>query len=330
MIGPTRARCATLTGLLGLLLAAPARADALHDKAAAEALFREGLRLMQAGQLDAACPKLAESERLDPAAGTLLNLAGCYERVGQLASAWVSFDEAIRASQARGRADWESLARRKAADLEPRIPRVRITLPPDPPPRGMAIDRDGSAVQSAEIGTPVPVDPGMHTVTVNAPGRVPWHESFEALDGKTVDVAVPVLALAATVASGEGPPTEIDRPSPARPVDRGRIPRTVGYSMVAFGGASLIFGGVAVAVALHDKAGCTPYPDCASTPGGARANDAAHSWATVATVSFIAGASLAAIGLTVALLSPRRPPLAAQLWRRDVFGGGASTLQLRW
>ena len=53
------------------------------DKAAAEALFDQGVRLMKQNSFSDACPKLEESERIDPAVGTLLYLGECYERVGK-------------------------------------------------------------------------------------------------------------------------------------------------------------------------------------------------------------------------------------------------------
>ena len=37
----------------------------------ADALFKEGRALLDAKKFDEACPKLAESQRLDPGAGTL-------------------------------------------------------------------------------------------------------------------------------------------------------------------------------------------------------------------------------------------------------------------
>jgi hypothetical protein len=57
------------------------------DSAAAEALFREGRDAAKHGDLETACADFAESQRLDPAPGTLLNLAECEEKLGRVASA---------------------------------------------------------------------------------------------------------------------------------------------------------------------------------------------------------------------------------------------------
>ena len=72
-------------GLLVCLTLAPL---ASADPAAAEALFREGRKLLDEGQLDAACSKLAESQRLDASPGTLGSLAQCHEKQGKTATAW--------------------------------------------------------------------------------------------------------------------------------------------------------------------------------------------------------------------------------------------------
>ncbi|HEY0463370.1 MAG TPA: hypothetical protein VGC79_04135, partial [Polyangiaceae bacterium] len=69
---------------VGVSLPTPARAEAgAAQKAAAESLFDDGLKAMKSGHFSEACPKLEESERIDPAIGTLLYLGECYEKVGR-------------------------------------------------------------------------------------------------------------------------------------------------------------------------------------------------------------------------------------------------------
>ena len=56
-----------------------------NDRVAAEALFDEGRNLVAAGKIAEACPKFADSQRLDPSPSTLLNLASCWEKLGRTA-----------------------------------------------------------------------------------------------------------------------------------------------------------------------------------------------------------------------------------------------------
>ena len=108
--------------------------------AAAEALFREGRELIEKGEVDAACEKFAESQRLDASSGTLLNLASCHEKQGKTATAWAEFLAAARLARTQGRPERSKEAESRAAALEPTLAYVRITM--DDPVEGLTIHRD--------------------------------------------------------------------------------------------------------------------------------------------------------------------------------------------
>src|SRR5262245_3168255 len=121
----------TSSALLWLVAVSSSRAALAQqgDKAAAETLFTEGRTLMQAGRYDVACDNLAESQRLDPAVGTLLNLADCREHQGRTATAWAIWLEAAAAARTAGQAERESLARQRAEALKTRLVTLTIEVP---------------------------------------------------------------------------------------------------------------------------------------------------------------------------------------------------------
>src|SRR5262249_42944188 len=71
-----------------------ARAGSPPQAGAAELLDSQATSLMQEHRYAEACPKLAESDRIQPGTGVLLRLALCYELSGRTASAWAAFREA--------------------------------------------------------------------------------------------------------------------------------------------------------------------------------------------------------------------------------------------
>jgi hypothetical protein len=169
-------------------------------KAAANALFEEAKRLSAAGDLDQACAKFEASLQLLDQLGVRLNVADCHERQGRTATAWAEFSEA--ASQADRRGDARgAFARQRAEALQPRLTRLVISVPPANRPPGLVVRRDNVVVPSEAFGTPLPVDPGGHTVTAEATGNRPWSTRVDAAKpGEVVAVEVPPwVAMAATV-----------------------------------------------------------------------------------------------------------------------------------
>src|SRR5215510_5865858 len=137
-------------------LASVARADE-KDKAAAEALFLAGRALMEQNKFDEACPKLAESERLSPAAGTALNLALCYEKTKRLASAWATYREVLGIAEASGDAKRVTFAREHIAQIEGRLTRLAIVVQ-GAGTKGLEVKRDNATIDRAQWSVPLPVD----------------------------------------------------------------------------------------------------------------------------------------------------------------------------
>jgi hypothetical protein len=159
-----------------------------RDPAAADALFRQAREALSKGDYATACPKFAESQRLDPAAGTLMNIAECEEHSGALGSALEHWREAAD-QLSTSPDDRLELAHRHIADLEPRVPRLTIRLERRAPP-DTKVTRDGVELGSASLGAPLPVNPGRHTVVATAPGRAAATKTVTLAEAQVLDLVV--------------------------------------------------------------------------------------------------------------------------------------------
>jgi len=214
-------RIAYFSGVALVLLASSvsAQTGGASNRAAAEALFNEGRKLAASGKYADACPKFEASEQLDPGLGTLLNLAECYEKIGKTASAWAEYREAIPLARASGSKVRQDLATERAAALESRLSMLTIrAMGGSEEASGLEIRRDGVPVQPAELGSPIPVDPGPHTIEAAAPGKQKWSSTVQVTDAARLAVEVPALTPLATSAA---PPTQAPKPVEAPPLDQG-------------------------------------------------------------------------------------------------------------
>jgi tetratricopeptide (TPR) repeat protein len=237
----SRRRYALFACALWLAPPAPVAAQTETRAAVAEALYRQARDLMAAGKYDQACPKFAESQRLDPATGTLLNLAACHEKQGRLATAWLEYSDAQMAARRDAREDRVDYARTRAQELEPKLSRLTLTLAGGADDAALSIELDGASVGRAVLGAPTPVDPGLHTVRVSAPGKKPWSASVQV--GAMADqqsLVIPALEIAPpeAVAPAKVEPT-FDGPS-ASPRDE-MLTRPVPSSVYLAGGITLAF-----------------------------------------------------------------------------------------
>ncbi len=302
-----------------------ARAQTGGDKASAEALFNEGKALLANGNLAEACPKLAESLRLDSGVGTMLYLAECWERSGKTASAWAQFREAqsVAASAKDAR---EKVARARADKLEPKLSRLAIVVPKESETDGLSITRDGAEVGRALWGTEVPVDPGKHVVLASAPDKVAFEATVDLAEGGAREqVRIPLLAAAPRAEPKEAM-LPAGRDKSAGGARGGRGLSTQRIAALGLGGLGVVGVGVGAFFGLHamssiDQANAH-CDDRFCNAAGLSLRDDAKSEATVSTIAFAAGGLAIAGGVALWFTAPKSDatstPRAPGIWGLSV------------
>jgi hypothetical protein len=250
------------------LLPAVARAQTETKTAVADALYRQARDLMAAGDYARACPKFAESQRLDPATGTLLNLAACHEKQGRLATAWLEYSDAVFAARRDAREDRVAYAEERARTLEPKLSRLTLLLAADADEPNLEIELDGASLGHAVIGAPTPVDPGSHTVRVTAPGKKAWSQTLQ-IAGEAAQQSLTIPKLEPAPAAPSAPSTAPATSAPAaneQPARDELASRPIPLSVYVSGGLTLtlaVGAGVTGLAYLNRK---QDYEDAAATP----------------------------------------------------------------
>lgn len=289
--------------LLLLLRAAPALADTTaSQRATAEALFQQATQLMDEKRYAEACEKLAGSQDLDPALGTMLYLADCYEHAGRSASAWALFHEAADTAQRAGQPDRQRIALERAQSLEQRLSKLEVRVPAVRQVPGLEVLVNGALVPRASWNTGLPVDPGPTRIEARAPGKKAWTATLAVAAGPSSQT-VEVQKLA------DGP-----RPvaAPAGATGQGSsgssAQSTVGWVMGAAGVAVLAvssyFGYSAYALNKKSKADCRADEPNACTPDGVTLREDAKTAGALSTIGTVSGGLLVVSGITLVATAP--------------------------
>src|SRR5687768_15355299 len=165
-------RAAILALTAGLVLPRWALAQ---DSTRADETFHAGKELMKDGKLAEACPKFEESQRADPASGTLLALAYCQELSGMLASSHANYLAAAGLAAKEAQAERQRAAAERAESLAKRYSTLTILVPAElSREAGLKIKRDGIELDRTAYNVRIPLNGGTHAVEVTAPGRERW------------------------------------------------------------------------------------------------------------------------------------------------------------
>ena len=276
-----------IVAALILSCAGVARAQGSTRATAAEGLFHDGRALIAAHRYKEACEKLASSQKLDPAVGTLLSLGECYMGQGKTASAWLSYRRALAVANER-KDPRSAAAEERATAIEPQLSRLVLRASGDARVSDVTIAVNGESLEREVLLEPMPIDPGPATIVVREPGYRAWSTRAEIGPlGDTVTVLIPPLERL---------------PDPSQVASEHARVATKHAAGVALGGAGLLAVGVGAILGLqaivkiHDANQLCPGSTTCSNAGAVEENATGRDFADASTVVLPVGAALLGVG----------------------------------
>lgn len=305
---------ALFTRVLGLFVLCVAMLTTGTSHAQNHPSFDRALKLMRDSKFEEACPLL---ETALAAEGTMIvrfRLAECYEQIGKLASALNAYQVVAGEAALSNMKDREAFAKKKAAELEPRVPRLKLIIPPEVGAiTGLQITVDGKAIHRTDWGHGVLLDLGPHALAVAGPDYETWTLDFSLESEREVrSVQVPNR----TIATSTPPPPSPNQPQPLPDSgdDAGGGMSALAIAGIVVLGVGVVLTGVSIGVGVDAKSqyddtldGCTDT-DC--PPGRQPAQRDAESQANIATALFIVGVAAAAGGALMWILAPSEDDVA--------------------
>lgn len=210
--------------LISVLAAEPTRAVTL---------FSEGRTAMKAKQYDQACAAFRESQRLDPALGTLLNLADCLEKSEKPVEAWRAFDEGARWAGRNQEPDRVQFARDRMQALASKLGMLSLS--------GSEVSSvliDGVSVDVPLSPVSIPVLPGAHRI--EAPHDSRFSEWSISVTIRAEDVEPVLVPKRKSIERSSPPPP----PPPLLAATVNRPRSSAGPVLMVTGGLLAVAGGV--------------------------------------------------------------------------------------
>ncbi len=198
------------------------------EKARADKLFDDGRKYLAAKEYALACTAFEQSQAADPAIGTQLNIALCYETWGKFGSAYRAYVEAERLAKAKSDARAKG-AHTKISELTAKVPHLQVTIPAELDPSTVFLF-DAKEIERAALTTEMFLDAGTHRLEARVPGQPPKLVTIELADGDHKAIALDV------------PKPIVVAPPPPPPVPKEVVVRSSGK---LYGGVALGVAGVA-------------------------------------------------------------------------------------
>lgn len=279
----------------------PPPAVVAGDTQRATALYLKGSELFKAKKFVQALEQFKLSYQTVPSPNSHLYIARCMAALGDARAAWLEFDKVIEEASARALTEPKYAPTRDSAvterdELAPKL--GLITLDVVRPGPGAKLHVDASNVPQDRWRHPYPVDPGVHEVRLETPGRPVVRATVNI--GRGERRALPLDGGGAVAVGPTGPAPASSKMSPLR---------IGGIAAGSVGIAGFIMFGVAGAISS------STYADlklkCGGDTGGCGGRDVTdevskgQTQQTIANAGLIIGAVGVAAGATMIILSLR-------------------------
>jgi hypothetical protein len=251
----------------------------------AQRLFEDGKACLARGDWSCACTKFEQSAALEARPSVWVKVGLCRRHERRYVPAWEALQQA-RTLMAEDPAIYRQDLQMEIEQHLSEIPTLRIELASHP--RGLTVQLDGNALPESKLGIPLPIELGVHQVTVNVPGYQPAAASVSATAEHPYTVALGLVRKGSP--SGEHPQ------------------RTVGYVVGGVGIAGLLTAGVLGwrTLALADQS--DPYCTYAGGKCDDRGFDLRNKALRLQTAGLVVGAVglvSTAVGVYLVLTAPR-------------------------
>lgn len=311
--------------LLTVASSLPGRAQAEQqpsaaDRTTARRLGNEGVIALKSGDYDIAADRFERANDLVAAPSFLVLLARARVGQGRLVEAYEIYRTIIRegVQPDKPEAFKRALADAKAEmkGVEPRLAWVAVNVV-GARPEQVEVTLNGVVIPSAALGAQRPADPGTLRVEAKAEGYRTAASVVELSEGQHL----PPIELRMVELPKPEPVAVVMREQPMMTADGGEpsfiSQSSLGYIALGLGGAGLAVGAVTGIIAINRRQELEDF-DCIQRIGvncyvedttenvnaAVAAKDDLDTFATAATISFIAGGALAATGFILLMTAP--------------------------
>jgi len=287
-------------------------------RSAARKLGVDGVRAYEAGKYDVAMDRLERAYKVLAVPSLGLWSARALEKNGRLVEAAERYvkttrlpvdSSSDRAVQEQAKKD----AAREHEALVPRIPNLVVEIE-GAPSDDVQVTVAGVPINAALVGTPFPANPGPIVVVAES-GAQRVEGKATLVEGETSTVVLDFSGAPPT--ASDGTPTEPPRAAAsssaveADSTAKGGWRPVVGWTAVGLGAGGLA-AGLVTGLLAQDKFNALECEDSGACPAGSSSDEVAsiNQLRTVSTIAFIAGGVLAAGGITLLLIPPKKTSAA--------------------